>query len=226
VLLWQKRTIAGFYAELRKRLPIGVSAEDHVALNSLRVWGMLNNGKVVTEQVYVHSKVMIVDDLQVICGSANINDRSMLGDRDSEIALLIEDTGFEEKTFNGRPFQVSQFAHSLRMELWAEHLGEARGGQLLFSDPVSSDTFSFWKARSKQNTAIFEANFPGIPSDKHNTLAAMHRARNIPIMSAGPVPQVSQIIGHLVDHPAKFLEEEPEMELTGAASMVGVDVLV
>lgn len=30
---------------------------------------------------------MIVDDRHVICGSANINDRSMLGDRDSEICL-------------------------------------------------------------------------------------------------------------------------------------------
>ena len=30
---------------------------------------------------------MIVDDTYVIIGSANINDRSMLGDRDSEIAV-------------------------------------------------------------------------------------------------------------------------------------------
>jgi phospholipase D1/2 len=30
---------------------------------------------------------MIVDDDKVILGSANINDRSMLGNRDSEIAV-------------------------------------------------------------------------------------------------------------------------------------------
>lgn len=34
---------------------------------------------------YVHSKVMIIDDQTVICGSANCNDRSMLGYHDSEI---------------------------------------------------------------------------------------------------------------------------------------------
>lgn len=34
---------------------------------------------------------MIIDDQKLIIGSANINDRSMLGDRDSEIAILIED---------------------------------------------------------------------------------------------------------------------------------------
>lgn len=36
----------------------------------------------VTEQVYVHSKMMIVDDRLTIIGSANINDRSMVGNRD------------------------------------------------------------------------------------------------------------------------------------------------
>ena len=30
---------------------------------------------------------MIVDDRIVICGSANINDRSMCGDRDSEVSV-------------------------------------------------------------------------------------------------------------------------------------------
>jgi phosphatidylserine/phosphatidylglycerophosphate/cardiolipin synthase-like enzyme len=44
----------------------------------------------VTELIYVHSKLLIADDKLVICGSANINDRSMLGKRDSEIAVVIE----------------------------------------------------------------------------------------------------------------------------------------
>ena len=37
--------------------------------------------------VYVHSKMMIVDDEHIIIGSANINQRSMAGDRDTEIAF-------------------------------------------------------------------------------------------------------------------------------------------
>ena len=37
--------------------------------------------------VYVHSKGMIVDDEYVILGSANINQRSMEGTRDTEIAM-------------------------------------------------------------------------------------------------------------------------------------------
>lgn len=44
-----------------------------------------------TEIVYIHSKLMIVDDVKVILGSANINDRSLLGDRDSEIGIIVEE---------------------------------------------------------------------------------------------------------------------------------------
>lgn len=34
---------------------------------------------------------MIVDDKVALIGSANINDRSLMGSRDSEIAVVIED---------------------------------------------------------------------------------------------------------------------------------------
>ena len=40
----------------------------------------------------MHSKLLIADDRVVICGSANINDRSLLGKRDSEIAVIVEVT--------------------------------------------------------------------------------------------------------------------------------------
>ena len=35
---------------------------------------------------------MIVDDRLVLCGSANINERSQRGDRDSELLAVIRDT--------------------------------------------------------------------------------------------------------------------------------------
>lgn len=37
--------------------------------------------------IYVHSKGMIVDDEYIILGSANINQRSLEGTRDTEIAM-------------------------------------------------------------------------------------------------------------------------------------------
>ena len=45
----------------------------------------------VSEELYIHSKLLIADDRKVICGSANLNDRSQLGSHDSEIAILVED---------------------------------------------------------------------------------------------------------------------------------------
>ncbi|KAG1448086.1 hypothetical protein G6F56_009047 [Rhizopus delemar] len=77
----------------------------------------------VTEILYIHSKLMIVDDRIVLMGSANINDRSQLGNRDSEVALLIEDTEMIPSFMNGKEFKASKFAHTLRMQLWKEHLG-------------------------------------------------------------------------------------------------------
>ena len=41
-----------------------------------------------SEGIYVHSKLMIVDDKTAIIGSANINDRSQLGSRDSEVCIM------------------------------------------------------------------------------------------------------------------------------------------
>ena len=59
----------------------------------LRTWDLTpGTGVPVSELVYIHSKVMVVDDEWAIIGSANINDRSLVGNRDSEIAAVIHDT--------------------------------------------------------------------------------------------------------------------------------------
>ena len=39
--------------------------------------------------VYVHSKLMIIDDEFLIIGSANLNERSLAGDRDAEIGVYL-----------------------------------------------------------------------------------------------------------------------------------------
>ena len=53
----------------------------------------------------------------MIMGSANINDRSLLGTRDSEIAMVVRDTETEVSVMNKKPFQASKFALSLRLHL-------------------------------------------------------------------------------------------------------------
>ena len=66
---------------------------------------------------------MVVDDRVAIIGSANINERSQRGDRDSELACIIRDNDMVNSTMAGRPYKVGRFAHTLRVRLMREHLG-------------------------------------------------------------------------------------------------------
>ena len=75
-------------------------------------------GKLVQEIVYVHSKLMIVDDKFVICGSANINDRSLIGKRDSELAAVIRDEEFQDSVLNGTKVKVGKYAYTLRKKIF------------------------------------------------------------------------------------------------------------
>lgn len=102
----------------------GVEPEDYISFYSLRSWGKIGPTKqLVTEQLYIHAKCMIADDRIAIIGSANINERSMLGSRDSECAAVVRDTDMIWSTMNSEPYLVGRFPHTLRMHLMREHLG-------------------------------------------------------------------------------------------------------
>jgi len=68
--------------------------------------------------IYVHSKMMICDDEYIIVGSANINQRSMGGRRDTEMAVGCYQPNF---TYEEGPPQGDVGA--FRKSLWGEHLG-------------------------------------------------------------------------------------------------------
>ncbi|KAL7600366.1 hypothetical protein Lser_V15G25146 [Lactuca serriola] len=68
--------------------------------------------------IYVHAKMMIVDDEYIIVGSANINQRSMDGARDSEIAM-----GAYQPHHLATRTPARGEVHGFRMALWYEHLG-------------------------------------------------------------------------------------------------------
>jgi hypothetical protein len=125
---------------LFKRLSeASIDALNYLCVFSLRAWSQLNQ-RLCTELVYVHSKLMIVDDRACIIGSANLNDRSLLGNRDSELALLVEDTKFVEGVMNRKPCAVGQFASSLRRHLFKEFLGELPNTN---AAPVNNASSSF-----------------------------------------------------------------------------------
>lgn len=121
------RGISSLFNTLRKRAP-GLNISEYLSIHSLRSHGILQ-GRVVNEQVYVHDKLMIVDDRVLILGSANINDRSLLGVRDSEVAVRIEDTLLVESAMSGEPYVVGYLPHSLRVTLMRQHIQDPTFGK-------------------------------------------------------------------------------------------------
>lgn len=148
----------------------------------------------VSEELYIHSKIMIADDRTVICGSANLNDRSQLGYHDSEIAVVIEDPTPVESTMNGQPWIASRFAASLRRQMFRKHLGLLKyqdptlpdanfmpinkdpnvydwgsAEDLLVADPLGMQFERVWRTTAASNTAIFNKVFHPVPSDEVRT---------------------------------------------------------
>ncbi|KAK3808693.1 MAG: hypothetical protein J3Q66DRAFT_392165 [Benniella sp.] len=156
-----------------------VKPHKYISFYGLRNWAKFGE-KFITEQVYIHSKMMIVDDRIAIIGSANINERSMLGNRDSEIAAVVRDQDYIDSTMNGAPYKVSRFAHTLRMNLMMEHLGLLAGHdehnspdcpdlpftEFDFVDPVHPAFYEdIWKHYAESNTVIYRDMFKCIPDN-------------------------------------------------------------
>ena len=136
--------------------------DKYVTLLNLRSWTQLGD-RTVTEQIYVHSKLTIVDDLYVLVGSANINDRSLLGGRDSELAALIVDNDTKIVTCSERGIKipVRAFAYQLRKQIWQGLYGE--GLEQAIEVPELASSVKAIQSRAKSNTAIYESVFPFIP---------------------------------------------------------------
>uniref|UniRef100_A0A803L8W6 Phospholipase D n=1 Tax=Chenopodium quinoa TaxID=63459 RepID=A0A803L8W6_CHEQI len=99
--------------------------------------------------IYVHSKGMIVDDEYVIMGYANINQRSMEGTRDTEIAMGAYQPHYTWASRNSRPHgQI----YGYRMSLWAEHLGTIEG---CFMRPESLECVRRVRILGEQNWIQF-----------------------------------------------------------------------
>ncbi|EGP83846.1 uncharacterized protein MYCGRDRAFT_48706, partial [Zymoseptoria tritici IPO323] len=159
--------------------------------------GRDENGKrnFVQEELYIHGKLLIVDDRIAICGSSNINDRSQLGYHDSELAIVMEDTTPLESKMNGQEYRAGLHAASLRRMLWREHLGLLPAQELdatndpnaqppgdgdnewhagdewdkFVEDPLDDELWKFWTKRATINTAVFRHLFHADPDDNVKT---------------------------------------------------------
>ncbi|RZC12826.1 Phospholipase D delta isoform C [Glycine soja] len=99
--------------------------------------------------IYVHAKGMVVDDEYVIIGSANINQRSLDGSRDTEIAMGAYQPKYTWTEKNAHPRgQV----YGYRMSLWAEHLGSL---DHCFAEPHNLECVRHVNKIAKRNWDIY-----------------------------------------------------------------------
>ena len=192
--------------------PNGDHWEDYIGFFSLRNHQLVN-GIPKTELIYIHSKLMIIDDYYVICGSANINDRSMKGPRDSEFCALIKEKRTETVSINGKKYKTAKFASSLRKALLAEHLGINKNDTRL-NDPVNDELHKLLWETARNNTDLYRQIFMCYPDDYYtkfsmipNKNSMQNKAQEF-ALKKNYEEKKSQIIGHIVEFPLHFLEEE------------------
>ncbi|KAG8626764.1 hypothetical protein KVT40_005709 [Elsinoe batatas] len=148
----------------------------------------------VQEELYIHAKLLIVDDKIAVCGSSNINDRSQLGYHDSELSIVMQDTNILPSKMDGQDYEAGHHAASLRRFLWREHLGllpaqtldgkddpnaqppgiknawhEGDEWDAFVADPMSDDLWKMWTERATTNTTIFRWLFHADPDDHIKT---------------------------------------------------------
>jgi phospholipase D1/2 len=144
----------------------------------------------VQEELYIHGKVLIVDDKTVICGSSNLNDRSQLGIHDSELSIVMTDTKILSTKMAGKDYEAGYHAATLRRYLWREHLGLLHPQELdaskdinaqppedgpndphegetyqFVADPLSDELWEMWTSRATRNTQVFEELFHADPAN-------------------------------------------------------------
>ena len=165
----------------QKDSTLRASPADGVNVNQCKKYVTLLNlrncesvdGLVRTEQIYVHSKLLIVDDRQMIIGSANINDRSQSGKRDSELAVMLIDSQKTPGKLRGMT-HVNPLARKYRVDLWKKHFAISSGGNefvkpatdmlALLEEPASDRTIRAIQDMASANAAVYSKSFAHVPS--------------------------------------------------------------
>ncbi|XP_027021826.2 phospholipase D1 isoform X1 [Tachysurus fulvidraco] len=185
---------------------------NYISFCGLRTHADLD-GRLVTELIYVHSKLMIVDDRTVIIGSANINDRSMLGKRDSEMAVVVEDMEIQDSLMDGQSYQAGRFALSLRMECFRIVLGLLGDDSMDIGDPISDRFYKeIWMVTAAKNASVYDKVFRCLPTDKVLNYKILKEYMSRSCMatedSIQACAELRKVRGFLVQFPFYFLSEE------------------
>ena len=126
------------------------------------------------DAIYVHAKVVIIDDVVALIGSDNMNRRSWTHDSELSIAVLDEEEDLREpRDPAGTGDRARRFARDLRLRLWREHLGALDDDALL--DPIEG--FERWGMAAAALDAWHEGGGHG---PRPPGRARFHRPRPVP----------------------------------------------
>lgn len=197
---------------------------NYISFCGLRTHAELE-GNLVTELIYVHSKLLIADDNTVIIGSANINDRSMLGKRDSEMAVIVQDTETVPSVMDGKEYQAGRFAQGLRLECFRLVLGYLSDPSEDIQDPVSDKFFKeIWVSTAARNATIYDKVFRCLPNDEVHNLIQLRDFINKPVLAKEDrlraEEELRKIRGFLVQFPFYFLSEENLLPSVGTKEAI------
>uniref|UniRef100_A0A8C5YH93 Phospholipase n=1 Tax=Microcebus murinus TaxID=30608 RepID=A0A8C5YH93_MICMU len=197
---------------------------NYISFCGLRTHAELE-GNLVTELIYVHSKLLIADDNTVIIGSANINDRSLLGKRDSEMAVIVQDTETVPSVMDGEEYQAGRFAQALRLQCFRVVLGYLDDPSEEIQDPVSDRFFKeVWVSTAARNATIYDKVFRCLPNDEVHNLIQLRDFISKPILAKeDPIraeEELRKIRGFLVQFPFYFLSEESLLPSVGTKEAI------
>uniref|UniRef100_A0A669BCL6 Phospholipase n=1 Tax=Oreochromis niloticus TaxID=8128 RepID=A0A669BCL6_ORENI len=206
-------------SQLKKEM--GDQWMNYISFAGLRTHAELE-GRLVTELIYVHSKMLIADDNTVIIGSANINDRSMLGKRDSEVAVIVEDSEKVPSVMDGEEYEAGHYALQLRLECFRclTILGGHSDTSIDLSDPISDRFYKeVWMTTAGRNATIYEKVFRCLPSSLIRNMSELEQYQSKPGLAqtdlARAQEELRKIRGFLVQFPLDFLSEHNLMPSVG-----------
>ncbi|BFU24879.1 phospholipase D, putative [Entamoeba histolytica HM-3:IMSS] len=173
-----------------------IDISNYLCVCNLYNYGWCEKYGITSSQIYVHSKLMIIDDRYALIGSANMNDRSLRGDRDTEIAISIKETNQIKELFGREEINVCKKISSLRKKLWMEHLGFKEHLSLLVEDAYECFE-TIWKQVAHENRLIYEQVFPLFPRDAFTYYINTEKHTH-PIAVKEKLPLLVKVQGHLV----------------------------
>ena len=204
-LFWHQNTISKGGQSLLERISVLTkNPNDYIQFIGLRTHEISPAGLPTTEQIYVHSKMILVDDKIAMIGSANINDRSLLGNRDAEINMVIEDTKKIDTIMNGQKYLANEFCYNLRIKAMCS-IFDCSPDKIM--DPLNEDMWDLQNNQMTNNVRIYREIFACIPD---NQITKFSDIKFLPEQPDAVKYEKysSKIKGYAVHFPHKFLKDE------------------